>query len=112
MACVAQTVGDSRRSVVYNLSLPGGHPKTWNSVLSSTTAELNDLLSRLENQNEKLVSAYKGILSHRECPIKLYSLHQLGSLYLKLHAYIKYIHTDDDMSLTYYLYNKTCREDN
>ena len=64
---MAQTVGDKRRSVVYNLSLPGGHPKTWNSVLSSTTGELKDLLTRVEGQNDKLVSAYKGILSHREC---------------------------------------------
>lgn len=66
LASMAQTVGDSRRSAVYNLSLPGGHPKSWNSVVSATSSTLAELLNRIQNHNDQLVSEYKGILSHRE----------------------------------------------
>ena len=72
LSVMAATFEDERRQKVFSLSMPGGHPKTWNSVLSVTKSSLNDLLNRLLANNDKLLSAQKGIISHRKILVYFY----------------------------------------
>ncbi|XP_067943588.1 nucleoporin NDC1-like [Watersipora subatra] len=70
LAMIASTCEDDRRARIFSLSMPGGHPKTWSTILSVTKGSLTELLQRLESTNEKLLSAYKGIISHQASKIE------------------------------------------
>lgn len=64
---MAKAYDDSRRARVFSLSLPGGHPKTWNTILATTKGYLTELLKRVESKHEQIVGSYKEIVSHRMC---------------------------------------------
>ena len=66
LSILASNYEDERRQAIFSLSMPGGHPKIWNAILTVSKSSLSELLKRIEARNDQLLSTQKGIMAHRK----------------------------------------------